>query len=185
MHDTASVGGAPSRRGRVLSSLVVVGLGVLVLLAAQGAYRALRGPSALVAAQVGAVAPDFTLPGPNSSDLTLSSFRGRPVLLNFRTTWCSYCREEAPVLQEAHETIDGLVVLTVYVQEPVARISAYSAELGLTFPYVSDGLGEVSELYGVSGIPQSHFIDANGVVTAQHVGPLTIEAVRGYLGLGD
>lgn len=185
MDETAGVGGAPTRRGRVLSSLVLVGLVILLLLAAQGVYRALRGPSGLASAQVGAIAPDFALPGPDGAEITLSSFRGRPVLLNFRTTWCSYCREEAPVLQEAHETIDGLVVFSVYIQESVARISAYSEDLGLTFPYASDGPGEVAEVYGVSGIPQSCFIDAAGVITAQHVGPLTIGAIRGYLGLGD
>ncbi len=175
----------PPVRGRsTLSSLALAALGVLLALAAQTAYRTWRGPDRAVAAEVGSIAPDLQLPGLSGAEVRLADFRGRTVLLNFRTTWCRYCRQEAPILQEAHATIDGLAVLSVYIQETAAQVSAYHAELGLTFPAVVDDRATAARTYRVEGIPQSFVIDAQGVITAAHLGPLTMEGVREYVESG-
>lgn len=117
----------------------------------------------------------------SGEEVSLADLRGKAVLLNFRTTSCQYCRQETPSLQEAHETIEGLVVLSVYVLETAERVAAYSSDLSITFAGLIDESGDAMRAYGVRGVPTSFFVDADGVVTASHIGPLTVSAIRGYL----
>ncbi|NPV08663.1 MAG: TlpA family protein disulfide reductase [Anaerolineae bacterium] len=160
--------------------MTLAGLGVLLVVAAYAAYDS-RERSPRVAAEVGALAPDVRLTGLEGQEMQLSQFRGRPLLLNFRTTWCGYCRQEAPELQAAHETLPELVVLGVYIDESAGQVSSYAQQLGLTFPVALDDGGESAQAYNVRGIPMSFFLDAGGVITAQHLGPLSLERIRSYL----
>ncbi|MGI6206788.1 MAG: TlpA family protein disulfide reductase [Anaerolineae bacterium] len=173
----------PSSSQSPLTSIALIGLGVLLVVAGYSIYTTLWGP-ARVAAEVGARAPDFTVRDLEGDEVHLSDYRGRPVLLNFRTTWCGYCRQEATELQAAHESIPELVILGVYVDESAAEVAAYRAAAGLTFPSLLDPGGETALLYGVHGIPRSFFLDAGGVITVEHTGPLTVGRIQSYLSQG-
>jgi len=129
------------------------------------------------------LAPDFTLPTLSGEPLTLSSLRGRPVLINFWATWCPPCRVELPALQDAYNRYgDRIGFVAVDVKEDRATVEPFVQQMGLTFPIALDGDGQVSgQLYQVRGIPTTVFIDAQGIVAARHVGPLSPAAIDNYL----
>jgi peroxiredoxin len=134
-------------------------------------------------------APDFTLaqvngnPSSQAQEITLSSLRGKPTLINFWASWCPPCRRELPALQAAYAKYkDKIGFIAVNVKEDPAVVSALAEELGLNFPIALDPDGQISNVaYEVRGLPTTVFVDANGVVSARHVGPLDEEMIETYL----
>ncbi len=136
-----------------------------------------------VAPQEGFTAPDFSLPDLQGSAFTLSQFRGRPVLINFWTTWCPYCREEIDALEKTHHRYadQGVVVLAVDVQEKAETVISFAQELDLTLPILLDQDASTVRSYSTMVIPTSFFVDQQGVVSFIHTGPLTEEIIDTYL----
>ncbi len=127
-------------------------------------------------------APDFTLPDPGGNPLSLSEWRGRPMLINFWATWCGPCEIEMPTIQAAYEKhqTDGLVVLAVAVEDNAADVQRFFERYGLTFqPLLDDGA--TARSYAVFGLPTSFFVDAEGQIVATHTGVLTERALEDYL----
>jgi peroxiredoxin len=125
--------------------------------------------------KVGDAAPDFELTTLEGETLSLSQFKGRPVLLSIGATWCPDCRLEAPLLQEVHEVYPELVVLLVDSKESPEVVQRFADEFGLTHPILLDRDGKVMELYQVFAIPTELFIDAEGVIQAKLVERITPE----------
>lgn len=128
---------------------------------------------------------DFTVNDLEGNPVSLADYRNRPVVVNFWATWCAPCRLEMPALQDAYEKYqeEGLVILALDQDEPadVARAFFYD-EMGLTFSSLLDEGSKVSASYGSYGVlPSTYFIDADGIVTAIHRGPLTTSQLEGYL----
>lgn len=121
-------------------------------------------------------APDFTLQTLDGRQVSLSDFRGRPVIVNFWATWCPPCRAEMPEFQNAYlEYQDrGLVILGVNstVQDDPELVPGFVAEFGLTFPILLDEEGEATSAYRILGLPTSVFIDSRGVVKEVFTGPV-------------
>lgn len=118
-------------------------------------------------------APDFTLYDAGGNAYKLSDFRGKPVILNFWASWCGPCRSEMPDIDKAYQSYGDqvhflLVDLTDGHQETVESASAYIAEEGFTFPVYYDTAIEGAMAYGVSGIPVTYFIDAEGNLVAYY-----------------
>jgi len=141
------------------------------------------GSGAATAPVEGALAPDLMLQDLDGELIKLSDLRGRPVLLNFWTTWCGYCRAERSTLQQLHEQYgeDELAVLAVAIGEDRTLLRSFVREQGLTYSILLDEDGRVSRSYKVRGIPASFFIDREGVIQAQHVGALAEEVLTAYL----
>jgi peroxiredoxin len=133
---------------------------------------------------VGAAAYDFTLSDVAGNPVSLSDFRGRPVILNFWATWCAPCRIEMPDLERAflaHQEND-LVILAINQGESAAVVQAFFYdELGLSFTPLLDTEVEVSNLFSAFNLPTTIFIAADGTVTAIHRGLLLPEQIEGYL----
>jgi peroxiredoxin len=131
----------------------------------------------------GALAPDLQLTDLEGELVRLSDLHGRPVLLNFWTTWCAFCRAERAILQELHEQYagDGLAVLAVAIGEEPTLLRNFAEDKGLTHTILLDGDGHAARRYQVRNIPASFFIDRQGVIQAQHVGPLGEELLPEYL----
>jgi cytochrome c biogenesis protein CcmG, thiol:disulfide interchange protein DsbE len=110
-------------------------------------------------------APNFTLERiDRKGELSLSSFRGRAVVLNFWASWCIPCREEAPVLEDAwrRHRRRGLVVLGVDVQDFARDARRFARRYGMTYPLVRDGPGKTMTSYGVTGVPETLFVNRRG-----------------------
>lgn len=170
-----------SLRHRLLRYAIV--LGIVLLVGGIFVQREFLGDANVSAEtgplEVGRAAPDFELETADGR-VRLSDLRGRAVVVNFWATWCGPCRHEMPVLQaafEAHADADDLVVLAVNVTSADSRSAAeaFVAEFGLTFPIAFDTTGEVTQRYGVLGLPASFFVDADGVLRSRTYGPLSAE----------
>lgn len=122
--------------------------------------------------QVGAVAPDINLPDANGNLLNLYSLRGRPVLLYFWATWCSFCREDLPILQNVHTAYQAanLQIIGVNVLEKPEAVRNFGKQLGIKYPLLLDNQGQACQAYLVKATPTYVFIDKEGVVRAYLVG---------------
>jgi len=124
---------------------------------------------------VGALAPDFTLPDLNGNPVSLSSLRGRPLVLNFWATWCPPCRMELPDLVDAHQAHRGqdLTIVAVSFMENPQVVREFASATEMPFPVLLDEDGRVGTSYRVRGLPSSFFIDEEGVIVSSYVGPMT------------
>ena len=124
---------------------------------------------------VGERAPDFTTTGLDGQTVSLSDFRGQPVLINFWATWCVACRKEMPDFQTIYDIYgsDGFVILAVNYQESPAAVRDYVDEMELSFPVLLDESGTINDdLFGenIPGYPTSFLLDADGVIAAYFPG---------------
>jgi len=169
-----------------LAALILIGAGIWLALDpatqsatphSQQAAAVENGPANNLepAPKAGHPAPDFTLTNTEGQAVSLSDFRGQPVIINFWATWCGPCRIEMPHLQEAFAENKGdVVVLGVNLTErddPDA-VPGFLEEFGLTFPVVFDEKGNVAKTYNVFGQPASVFVNPNGVVHEVFYGPI-------------
>jgi len=122
--------------------------------------------------EIGKTAPDFTLKGLDGQEVSLSDFRGKPVLLNFWASWCGPCLIEMPFLQVIYEkwTGKGLVLLAVNLQEDPAKVKEFIDDAGYTFPVLLAPGNKVPLSYNIRGIPATFFIDADGVIRDIKIG---------------
>ena len=135
------------------------------------------------APQVGSPAPEIGLVDLAGQRVTLDSLRGKVVLVNFWASWCPPCEKEMGDLQTLYqeESGRGLVVLGVNEGEEPGRAAEFLSRKGITFPTVLDQGMQLTTRYEVFGLPNSFFIDANGVVRARVVGPFSLDDMRGHL----
>jgi peroxiredoxin len=118
------------------------------------------------------VPDDFTLGALDGSRRSLSSFKGKVVLLSFWATWCGPCKAELPSIQALYNKMSakGLVVLAVDLGEGKAKVAQFVREYGLTFPVLLDTDASVGSSYGASSIPTNYLIDRSGRIIARVVG---------------
>ena len=120
-------------------------------------------------------APDFKLVSTDGKTISLSDFRGQPVILNFWATWCAPCRAEFPEFQKAAVDNAGRLVI-IGINNTSAdnadSIPAFLEEFGVTFPIVLDETGDTVKTYQIIGLPTTIFVDSNGIVNEVFTGPL-------------
>jgi len=118
-------------------------------------------------------APDFTLETIDGEPLTLSDFRGKPVMLTFWEINCPACVFQLPYIQAFYDAWSGekVAVLTVNVGQPATVVQDFITSRGFTFPVLLDLQGRVAQAYGIPGVPVTFFVDAEGVFKAYKIGP--------------
>ncbi len=125
-------------------------------------------------------APDFTLKDLNGKSVTLQSFRGHPVLMDFWATWCGPCRMSIPLVQQfyARHKAEGLIVLGMNIDDEPADVYAFVKYFNMTYPILFAGQTPVGGAYGVEGIPSFYFLDQQGRVVQHYEGfsPEIVEA---------
>ena len=120
-------------------------------------------------------APAFTLERlDGKGDLGLESLRGKAVVLNFWASWCGPCKDETPLLQQGWKRWRGKDVVFVGVDVKDFRGDAkdFLARYGVTYSNVYDGKGSTVGRYGVTGFPETYFVDADGKVRYRIAGPV-------------
>jgi cytochrome c biogenesis protein CcmG/thiol:disulfide interchange protein DsbE len=131
---------------------------------------------------IGQPAPDFTLTDATGKAVTLSSFRGHPVIINFWATYCAPCRSETPLLQQFYQNHqgDGLVILGVNEGEPVSNMTQYIEEYNVTYVVLSDRTLQFNDnaSYNPTLLPRTYFIDAKGIVRAVSNGVLSPQSLQ-------
>ncbi len=135
-------------------------------------YKATLGK--LKATSVGSVAPDFTQNDPLGKPVSLSSFKGKYVLLDFWASWCGPCRQENPNVVKVYNQYKNknFTVLGVSLDKPEGKGAWLQAikDDGLTWNHVSDlkfWNNDVAKLYGIQSIPGNFLIDPTGKIVAK------------------
>jgi cytochrome c biogenesis protein CcmG/thiol:disulfide interchange protein DsbE len=106
--------------------------------------------------------------------LSLASFRGRPVVLNFWASWCVPCKSEAPALERTWREYRGrgLVVLGVDYTDASSDAKHFVAKRGLTFPIVRDPSGQIGSSYRLTGVPETFVLDRKGRLVEHLLAPV-------------
>lgn len=132
-------------------------------------------------AKEGFTAPNFTLDLLDGSTVALSDLRGKVVLVNFWTSWCPPCRLEMPAIEKAYRSYKdiGFVVigLNLTAQDSEQAAADFAKEIGLTFPIALDRDNATGNLYRITALPTSYFIDRKGVIRSVVVGGPMSEAL--------
>jgi len=137
--------------------------------------------------EVNRPAPPFTVPTIDGGTVSLDSYKGQVVLLNFWATWCEPCKREMPALESAHQELgdQGLAIIGVNLTDDELvqghnqeAIAAFIAQYGVTYPTALDLDGELTNAYRVFPLPTSFFIDGEGRIRYVHIGELTREDVQ-------
>jgi peroxiredoxin len=153
-----------NRFARVIILLAAFLLGVAWIL--ESRERVAGAEPVLESAPIaGYAAPDFTLQSTNGETVSLSDFRGTPLVLNFWATWCPPCRAEIPFFQSASQKYNGQVaILGVNDGERPDTVLDFVGDYGMTYPVLLDTGSAVSVRYRVTALPTTVFINADGVI---------------------
>jgi cytochrome c biogenesis protein CcmG, thiol:disulfide interchange protein DsbE len=126
--------------------------------------------------KAGAAAPHFTAKRIDGGTFDLRSVRGKPVVLNFWASWCVPCKSEAAVLEQQWQRYrsQGVVFLGVDYNDVSSDARKFLERHGVTYPTLLDGSGAIGDRYGLSGVPETYFIDRTGHIVGEHIlGPIT------------
>jgi len=115
--------------------------------------------------------PAFSLPRLGGGKLSLASLRGKVVVLNFWASDCVPCKQEQAMLNAAarHWAGSGVVFLGVDEVDLRGPAKAYMKHYRVTYPSVYDGVGTLAGKFGVTGTPETFFIDRRGRVVPPHI----------------
>ncbi len=151
----------------VIVVLIILGGGMLV----RSQQQVSKGP-----------APDFTLETFDGEIIRLSDFRGTPVIINFWASWCLECYREAPILEDAwrrHKEHVMFIGVDYVDTEPAAR--AYLRRFDITYPNGMDKGNRISDAYRIQGVPETFFVDRNGVLQGVKIGPITADELEAWI----
>lgn len=162
--------------------VLAVGLAVVLPLVGLLVANIKRDPHVVTSPLVGRPAPPFVLqPLDGGAPVTLASLAGHPIVLNFWATWCVPCVQEHPALQAAAQASGDARFFGVIYQDTPEGIRAFLQQRPSVFPSLVDPNGAAAIAYGVYGVPETYFIDRQGVIVAKKLGPLTARELSAYL----
>jgi len=133
------------------------------------------------------LAPDFTATTLTGSRLSFASYRGRVVVLNFWGSWCAPCRAEAPALAVTAEQYRpaGVAFLGVDVRDNTASALAFTRDLGVPYPSVSDPSSQITldftAVVPIAGTPTTLVIDRTGHIAGAVFGTATSQELTDIL----
>ena len=133
------------------------------------------------------LAPDFTATSLTGTEIRLTSYRGKAVVLNFWGSWCAPCRAEAPTLAVLAEQYrpKGVSFLGDDVGDTPANALAFTQDIGITYPSVNDAgysvVQDFSRVVPVGYTPTTVVIDATGHIAGLLIGPVSYQAMTTVL----
>lgn len=157
-------------RHKLVSALIVVCVaGSLIGIALAGSGS---GPRA----QADPMAPAFRLPALAQSghQVSLSSYAGKPLIVNFFASWCSPCQQETPLLAKFYRDEHGRVAMVgLDENDTMSNALSFTRAKGVSYPVGFDPQLTAASAYGVGGLPQTFFLDARHRIVDRVFGAVT------------
>lgn len=118
----------------------------------------------------------------DAESFELTDLKGKPVILNFWASWCVSCRQEARDLERTWQALkqDGVLVVGIAIQDTKADAKQFARQYGKTYILGLDEDGKASIDYGITGVPESFFIDREGRIVHKEAAPLTAASLLKY-----
>lgn len=130
-------------------------------------------PHAVPVMNMGTKAPMFKIKRlDNGQIVDMQELLGKPVVLNFWATWCGPCKAEHPVLNWAANRYPDVVFLGIVVESEEDATRAWLREHGEGFPQLYDPKSTVAVDYGITGVPETYFIDKAGTIKSKYAAPM-------------
>lgn len=131
-------------------------------------------------------ADDFTVYDSEMNKVKLSDYFGKPIVINFWTSWCGPCKSELPAFDVMYEKYGDEVVfmminLTDGYNETVNGVKEFVLDSGYSFPVYYDIEYNASNTYGVRSIPQTVLINADGSLYDTRVGAMSEVVLENYI----
>jgi cytochrome c biogenesis protein CcmG/thiol:disulfide interchange protein DsbE len=132
----------------------------------------------------GSKATDFTVTDTSGNEIKLSDFKGKkPVVVNFATSWCTYCKQEMPDFQKAYKKYGDQVQFMIIdcigaSGETKAAFNKFISANGYTMPVFYDNDKIAQAAYGINSFPQTYFIDKDGKLADQFLGATSYSEVE-------
>ncbi len=128
-------------------------------------------------------APDFTMMDDAGKMVKLSDFFGKPIVVNFWASWCGPCRHEMPEFDKAYmeqgDEVTFLIInMTDGYQETVDNAKDFIRKQGYHFPVYYDTAQDAARVYGVTSLPTTYFINAEGKLVAKAMGAISKETLQ-------
>jgi cytochrome c biogenesis protein CcmG, thiol:disulfide interchange protein DsbE len=118
-------------------------------------------------------AKDFTVALLQGGETSLSDYAGKPLIIIFGATWCSHCLHEMPIMKKACERRKGGVqFLPIFVKSNKKDALALVSKSGMTCKIGWDPDGKVAAIYGVTGMPETMFINSRGEIVDDYFGTI-------------
>lgn len=129
--------------------------------------------------EIGKKAPNFNLLGLDGNVHKLDDFKGKALVINFWGTWCKPCVKEMPALQAQSEKWKdkGVVVIGINAGEDRMSVENFVKQVDVSFPVFLDPNKEAVQNYGISPLPITFFVSADGIVNNIHTGQLDLSTL--------
>ena len=120
--------------------------------------------------RIGEIAPDFTITLTDGKQVTLSSLRGKVVMLQFTASWCGVCRKEMPFIEKdiwlKHKDNADFALIGIDRDEPLEKVLAFAKSTGVTYPLGLDPGADIFAKYALrdAGITRNVLIDREGKI---------------------
>jgi cytochrome c biogenesis protein CcmG/thiol:disulfide interchange protein DsbE len=117
--------------------------------------------------------------------IALKDFLGKPLILNFWASWCFSCREEAAIMEAYWKKYgpEGIQMVGIAIQDTPRAALDFAKHFGKTYILALDEDGKAGMDFGITGVPETFFIDSKGLIRHKEAGPLSPELLEKYIAL--
>lgn len=177
------------KKKKLLSNLVWILIFVLILYGINS-YRKINltqfnsaNQNIVIKNSKNIAAPNFTLTTIDGKTISLIDLKGKNVYINFWATWCPPCKLEMPEIEKLYKDAkdSDLVILAVNLGEDNKTVTNFMKNKNYHFITLLDSKQAVADLYNVTSIPTSYFIDKNGNLVSGIKGPLFLPQMKLYI----
>ena len=141
-----------------------------------------NNPNAVPFALESRPAPEFELQTLDGTTFSSADLQGEWLVINFWSTWCRPCKVEHDLLQAAAKHYRHAQFLGVLYSDDADKAKRYLKSAGASYPTLVDPRHRMAIDYGVAGVPETYFVDPEGIIVYKHLGAMSSGVLEHFLG---